>query len=330
MKFIDAHCDVLLKFCNPNDIQGNIYENPHMFDLKRMKETEEIAQFFAIYFMAPDSKRLASIQPITDQQYFDRLYEGYLTMIREYGSLIDRAVCYEDMEKNVRDGKVSAFLTIEDARLVDGRLEKLEELYGLGVRLVTLCGLVPNCMGVPAKPDNPEMMAGTLTDFGRQSVEWMMDKGVIVDVSHLSDGGFWDVADISRLKKVPFIASHSNARALTPSHRNLTDAMLRTVGESGGVIGINYAPEFLRRKPEDKVSRIADMLRHMHYIVNAAGIESVCLGSDFDGIHGSFEVPDISKVPLLLQAMREDGFTESEVEYIAYRNMERIIKTCMR
>lgn len=329
MKFIDMHCDILLKYCEPNDIKGDLYENPHMFDLKGCRAAGGIGQFFAIFFLAPTSPRLARIQPISDQEYFDRLYTVFKNTLKRHEELIAFAGNAKDMAHNEAMGKLSAFLTVEDGRLINGQLQKLKEFYDLGVRLITLTGNQRNCLGAPNSRD-ANIMAEGLTAFGKEAVHWMMDNGILVDVSHLSDGGFYDVLAISTKKGIPFVASHSNCRSLAAHPRNLTDEMIKEIGRTGGLIGVNFGPEFLNKDQENKHSSTDSIVAHMKRIKNLAGIESVALGSDFDGIHGSFDIPHVSHMSTLFQAMEENGFSLDEIEKIAWKNVSRIILQCMK
>ncbi len=148
---------------------------------------------------------------------------------------------------------------------------------------------------------------------------------MIVDVSHLSDKGFWDIAEHSTR---PFAASHSNCRALAPHCRNLTDEMIRALAEKGGLVGLNYCSGFLDDQPARKLCRstTALMAKHAAHFKQVGGIEIIGLGSDFDGIGGKLEMDDCSKLPLLADALRSEGFTEDEVEAIFYRNAQRFFE----
>ena len=165
----------------------------------------------------------------------------------------------------------------------------------------------------------PETEHG-LKKKGIEFVELMEEIGMAVDVSHLGDAGFWDVAEIM---KKPFAASHSNARAIAGHTRNLTDEMIRTIAERGGVMGINYCPVFLDDREDGGTSRISAMVRHIKHIRNVGGIECIGLGSDFDGISGTLEIDSPSAVHLLEEALYRNGFTQTEVEKIFYRNVLR-------
>ena len=150
--------------------------------------------------------------------------------------------------------------------------------------------------------------------------------GIVPDVSHLSDDGFYDVADVT---KKPFVASHSNCRALAPASRNLTDEMIRILAERGGVAGLNFYPGFLNRERTDQESRIACMCDHVEHMRNVGGIECVGIGTDFDGICGQLEIKDCTQMPLLFDALKKRGFSERELDQIAYKNVERVLKECL-
>ena len=142
---------------------------------------------------------------------------------------------------------------------------------------------------------------------------------------HLSDKGFWDIAEHSTR---PFAASHSNCRALAPHCRNLTDEMIRVMAEKGGLVGLNYCAGFLDDQPSPDLCRstTALMAKHAAHFKQVGGIEIIGLGSDFDGIGGKLELSDCSKMPLLADALRKEGFTEDEVEAIFFRNAQRFFE----
>ena len=154
-------------------------------------------------------------------------------------------------------------------------------------------------------------------------LEEMNNLGMIADVSHLSDRGFWDVAGHS---KKPFVASHSNARALCDVPRNLTDEMLRALGEKGGVAGLNFASFFL--VPGSSHTKISDLLRHAKYMADKAGIDAVGLGSDFDGIRSTLEFKDYTGMPMIAEALHT-VFTAAEVDKITHENALRVLQACI-
>ena len=156
--------------------------------------------------------------------------------------------------------------------------------------------------------------------LGIEAVQEMNRLGILVDVSHLSDAGFWDVQKYS---KKPFVASHSNARSVTGHPRNLTDEMIRAVAESGGIIGLNFAPDFLG---EGGASRVSDMARHVLHIREKGGSGVLALGSDFDGIGGTLEIGGPDQFVLLWEALRKAGMSETELEGMWYGNGARVLR----
>lgn len=231
------------------------------------------------------------------------MYEVYQNTMETCSDIIAPAYNYEGLQCNWRQGKVSAFLTVENGCIVDGKMERIDKLYQMGVRLITLTWNDDNCFGHPHAKEAERMQLG-LTPFGRKAVTYMAERGILVDVSHLSDGGFYDVAELVR---GPFVASHSNCRELAPATRNLTDDMIRVLAEHGGVAGLNFYPPFLNTDPVDKVSRIETMCEHVKRLVNVGGIECVGIGTDFDGIDGKFEIADCTDMKNYLMHCRKQG-----------------------
>ena len=145
---------------------------------------------------------------------------------------------------------------------------------------------------------------------------------MIVDVSHLSDAGFYDVVKYSTK---PFVASHSNCRALCPATRNLTDEMIRVLGNCGAVAGINFEPSFLNADIDDKFSRIEGMCDHILHLIDKGGAECVGIGTDFDGIEGCLEIGEPTQMEYLVEGLRKVGFTQDEVDRIAWKNALRVL-----
>ena len=166
-----------------------------------------------------------------------------------------------------------------------------------------------------------------IRDSGKEAIEYMNEIGMLIDVSHLSDGGFYDVAKIS---KKPFVASHSNARALTPHPRNLTDEMLKILGENGGVTGINFSPKFLNDTLTSKDSKIVSMAKHLNHIRNIGGEDILAVGTDLDGVSGNLEIDSVDKMPMLFDALKKDGWSDDLLEKFAYKNALRVIKDTLK
>ena len=322
--YIDMHCDTLMQAWLKR--KKDIYTLPKaMVDVQRLKQGGCMAQFFAIFMPPIKLKKYMGPFFPKDGPYIRKLHTIFQNTLKDHGDVLAPVFTGKDLEQNAAQGKISALLTLEDGRAVNGSLERLEEFYTMGVRLISLTWNQPNCFGSP-NSDNPQVMNTGLTPFGRQAVERMTQLGMIVDVSHLSDGGFWDVAQIS---SKPFVASHSNCRELCPHRRNLTDDMLRALGEKGGVAGVNFGPEFLNQSPEDKNSTNERIAVHLRHMIQKGGLECAAFGSDFDGIKGSFETGSPKEMPRLISYLESHGFTWEEIEHIAYKNMQRVLKECL-
>lgn len=334
MHAIDMHCDTLMNqymtvrkklgFTDPLNIDGaNILDGDTMVNLERLRQAEAMAQFFAI-FMFPyrNYKKYCKVDPLPDEVYIAGCAKIFETALVKNAHIAAKACTAADIEKNFAAGKISAVLTMEDGRAVAGNIENLDRYYNMGIRAISLTWNDFNCIGAPCS-DDPAVMRQGLTSFGKEAVTHMQELGIMVDVSHLSDGGFYDVAKIC---KKPFIATHSNCRALSPHRRNLTDEMIRVIGDAGGVAGLNFGPEFLNKDITCKESTAAMIAKHARHMANVGGVGCVALGSDFDGIHGELEIGNSSQVPLLAKALQMEGFSEDEIDQIAEKNVLRVMR----
>lgn len=319
MGYIDLHCDTLAKAFL--DGEKSIYHLPEcMVDVERLYNAKALAQFFAI-FLLPNGE-----QKIADDKYIESLIQILKTTIDENPDKIGMAKNLADLKQNQEAGKVSAFLTIEDGRCVNGKMENLERYYDMGVRLISLTWNFENCFGAPNSVETEVMKRG-LTPFGRDAVKRMEELGMFVDVSHLSDGGFYEVADIC---KGPFVASHSNCRELTSVPRNLTNDMIRVIAQKGGVAGLNFFGEFLNGNNSEE-SRICDMVAHINHMVKYGGEDIIAIGSDFDGISGKhFEVADPLQMENLFHALEKEGYSQRQIDKFAYGNVMRVIGDVLR
>lgn len=308
MRTIDMHCDTILKLMDDED--KGLYENDLNVDIKKLKKANSLAQFFAVWVDLKNGQ-----DPMeTCLKMIDRFYRE----IENNSSHISLATSYEDIMKNDREGKISAILTIEEGAAIKGDLSNLRNFYRLGVRAITLTWNHPNEIGYPNFHE--EYRDKSLTEFGIELVHEMNRLGMLIDVSHLSDKGFYDVA---RESQQPFIASHSNARAVKAHPRNLTDDMIKVLAECGGVMGINFERSFIGDKEN---ARMEDIIRHIKHIKSVGGIEVIALGSDYDGSNPVSEVGDIGQIDKLAYSLKDNGFTEEEIDKIFYKNALRVIK----
>lgn len=319
--YIDMHCDTLMRAYISK--KETVYDLPElMLDVKRLREGGALAQFFAI-FMLPESMRkdLGQAFP-NDMDYIEACLQIHKKTMEEYGSIIAPARSRTEYLENKKNGKISGILSLEDGRAVNDNMEKLKWMSSEGIRMIALTWNYENCFGYPNSKDVQVMQQG-LKAFGKDAIEVMNDSGIIIDVSHLNDGGFWDVV---KLTKKPFVASHSNCRAIAPHRRNLTDEMIRALADKGGVMGVNFCGPFLNEDAAGRESRIPQMIKHLKHMINVGGSDVPAIGTDFDGTYGEFDIPECSKMQLLFEAMEKAGFTYEQIEKIAYKNVERVIK----
>lgn len=330
----DMHCDTLLYGVGKG--LNDIYEMPEaMLDIKRLKQADVLCQFLAVFFpprpdmLTPEQRaerlKLRPQMP-PDEELFSKAVKLMQDSMAAHKDIIRQAYNYEDVMKNKEQGLVSGVLTIEDGRIVNGSFDRLEQLAKTGVRAIALTWNYENCFGAPNSKD-PKIMSKGLTAFGKEAIEAMNELGILVDVSHLSDGGFYDVAKIS---KKPFVATHSDCRALAAHPRNLTDEMIRILAEKGGVSGINFAPAFLDDTPGNEESRVSDMVRHVKHFIEVGGEDCVGIGTDFDGIRGHLEVGEPGQLALLFDALENAGITPRQIDKIASGNVLRVMKEVMK
>ena len=311
MSFIDLHCDTISVLLEHNKI---LAENDLNVSIPVLRQADVFCQFFAMYV------RLQEFE--TPRHAFERVEEMYTVFLREMkanSGVICFTRCAEELEHSRKNGKLSAFLTVEEGGICGDDIGQLHKLYQMGVRLITLTWNFENTLGYP-NSDDPAVMSRGLKPFGIEYVETMNRLGMLVDVSHLSDGGFWDVA---RISTKPFVASHSNARAVRDFRRNLTDAQLRVLAEKGGVTGINFFHRFLGY---DETGSVEQMVAHIKHIKNVAGIDVLAIGSDFDGFSGPCEIKNSAELLKIPEALSREGFTCDEIDKLCWKNALRVIR----
>lgn len=324
MRIMDMHCDTISKIQarRRKGRKTDINDPTLMANLPALKKGGYVLQNFALYV----DKGEHPFRQVTE------LLDIFRQEMAANQDRIRPVTSTDQLLENERAGRLSALLTVEEGGVCEGELDKLHFLHGQGVRMMTLTWNYPNELGYPNFSPNrdcytPDTEHG-LTKTGFSFVQEMEQMGMIVDVSHLSDAGFYDVLKVA---KKPFVASHSNAREVCPWVRNLTDDMIRKLAERGGVIGLNFCGDFLRDEPgiarrpgRDSAAGLADVVRHARHMVNVGGVECVGLGSDFDGIPPYAGMPRAEHMEELAEAFRQGGFSESETDLIFYGNVFRV------
>lgn len=321
MKYVDMHCDTITNLYREN---GALRKNDLHIDIEKMEKGECLLQNFAVFTYLPKQDSAFTWAAI---DYYYRQLEANKDKIRA-------VYTYDDILKNEEEGLISGLLTLEEGAVIDGDLKNLERYYDAGVRMIALTWNFENGIGypnfTPSKDSNEDILRKTdkehgLTDFGIEYVRKMEELGMIVDVSHLSDKGFYDVL---KYTTKPFVASHSNARAVCSVARNLDDEMIKLLAQRGGVMGLNYCSAFIEENDEGYTS-IEGMVKHIRHIADVGGIDCIGLGSDFDGIESRLEIKDASGLPKLYEALKK-YFSEEEIEKIFYKNVLRVYKEVLK
>ena len=311
MRIIDMHCDTLL--AGWKKPERSFYDGDTSINLKLLKENGSMLQFFAMYLPRKEMKTMDSYDILKG------IYGYYQTQMETYSNLIKPVYSAQEALENEKNGFLSSLLTVEDGVFIDGKIERVKEVYDMGVRLITLMWNFENSVGFPCSYD-PEAHIKGLKPLGIEVVEKMNELGMIIDVSHMSEGGFYDVA---RYSKKPFVASHSCARALCNHRRNLTDDQLKTIGNAGGIVGVNFECSFLK-EGSDRAT-FDQIIEHLLYMKDKAGIDAVGFGSDLDGIDDNGELVNYSGFKPLLERM-EDKFTYDEIDKICRENALRVMR----
>ena len=311
MKFIDLHCDTPGRILYESlDLKNQLCK----VSIEKLKKGGSLAQVFAFFVN----------QELNDDSYdeFLKLYNKFMEEIK--GNLNDIEIVRNIGElKNAKKvDKIGAFLSIEEGEVIKGNIDNLKKVYEMGIRILTITWNYNNQLAYPGVEYTYKNKG--LTKKGIEVIEECEELGIIPDVSHLSDGGFYDLI---RVCKKPFIASHSNARAITNHPRNLDDNMIKLLAEKGGVMGINFCSDFLG---QERVSSIQEIIFHIKHIKNVGGIDVLALGSDFDGIENEVEIKDPSEFEKLYSSLKNNNFKESEIEKIFYKNVIRVFEETLK
>ena len=323
------HCDTISRLCDMLDTGAEdirLRKSGLHIDLEKLRKSGYLLQNFALF---------VDIGRHDDPWLrFCRLADYYDEQLAENSDVIAPVLSFSDIEKNLAEGKLSSLLTVEEGAVCGGRIERLRAIYARGVRMMTLTWNYENELGCPnisagsagllsSQLTTPEAGRG-LTEKGMEFIFEMEKLGMIIDVSHFSDAGFWDIAECA---SKPFVASHSNARSVSPCVRNLTDDMIRALAEKGGVTGLNFCMDFLKLNRTGKKDELMDALcAHARHITVVGGEDVLGLGSDFDGIDTNGDLPDATCIPSLFDALKCAGFTPRQLDKIASGNVLRVYK----
>jgi membrane dipeptidase len=292
-------------------------------DLPRIKEGGVDCLIFAMYVSPLNRARVRRMLQMLDVFYSE---------MEKNSDRIALATTYQEVMDAVKEGKVSAIISIEGGEPLESDLGVLRMVYKLGVRSITLTHFPRNELGDGTRDDS----GSHLTNFGIEVVEEMNRLGMIIDVSHINETGFWDVMEKT---KSPVIASHSNCKALCNHHRNLTDEQIKALAKNNGVMNLSYCASFIKQEvayisPSEASARekvvVDDWLDHLDHVVNLVGIDHAGLGSDMDGGCGFPGMDDISKVPNITRGLVARGYSDEDIEKILGGNNLRIFREILK
>ncbi len=341
----DGHNDTLLNLHLPGRGGGRSFfersDTGHI-DLPRAREGGFGGGFFAVFVpnnrdasiaditsTTPPPDELPPPVPLTDASQFVLAMMARLFRIEaESGGQVCVVRTADELETCLHNDVLAAILHIEGAEAIDTNLDALHVFYQAGLRSLGPVWSRANNFGegVPFKfPSSPNTGAG-LTDVGKALVRECNQLGILVDLSHITEKGFWDVAATTT---APLVATHSNVHALCPSPRNLTDKQLDAIKESEGMVGLNFAVGFLREDGQwgaGADTPITTMVEHIQYMAERMGIDCVGFGSDFDGARVPADIKDVSGLPRLLTALSEAGFDDNDLQKLAYANWLRVLR----
>lgn len=303
MPFIDLHCDTIDRLYND---KTHLASNDYHIDLFKLRASNYFAQWFALY---TDVQRVQ--EPLMD--YVKHMRDYFLKEIERNKDEIGLATSYKEYMDLRKQGKIAAFLSLEEGAPIGEDLGQIDVLWDMGVRMMTFTWNYKNQLGAP------HSMKEGLSPFGKQVADYLNHCKMFVDISHLSEYG---VRDLAAIYKKPIIASHCNAYALMPHSRNLSDETIRLIASTGGIIGANFYSVFLNGSDE---SLVEDIARHIGHFYKVGGKEVLALGTDFDGMDCKLEVCDAGKMDKLIARLSKE-YSSDLIDAITYGNAERLIR----
>ncbi|KAA9354975.1 dipeptidase [Larkinella humicola] len=356
---LDTHADAPINMVKDGFDVGERHDrvrDKSQIDFPRMKEGGMDAMFFAVYLAqgprTPEGHAEAKARALA-------IFKSIDAALKKHPDLAELATTPADAYRIKKAGKRAVFIGMENGYPVGEDLAMLKTYYDLGCRYITLAHFANNAICDSATdPDGP--LYNGLSDFGKKVVPEMNRLGILIDVSHISDKSFYDVLALS---KAPVIASHSNVRALCNFPRNMTDEMIQALAAKGGVIQVNFVTDYLRKPSdehrqalnairmagvgrvvtpemrtrldakEDSIQKryayerasVADIVKHIDYIVRLVGIDHVGIGSDFDGGGGVNGLEDVSEIESLTLELVRKGYSEQDIAKIWGGNLLRVL-----
>ena len=323
--YFDAHCDTVYRCletgetsaldygdsreeqCRYYAASAHLRKNGGHIDLERSRQFSRCAQFFALFHDAAE----APADGLWAQ--CRRMHDFFLREMDDNADIARHCRTGREVDETVAEGKTAALLSIEGADLIDCDVYKVETVAQWGVRLLNPVWNRANVLS----GTNAEEPERGLSAAGRDFIHVLEEHAIYPDVSHLSNAGFWDLVHIARR---PIVASHSNARAVCPHRRNLTDDQFRAIRDSGGVAGLNLYLDFVGRPTMDA------LVAHVEHFLALDGEKTLCLGGDLDGCEAlAAGMTGMQDVPKLYEALKARGYSDALLEDIFWNNLRRLI-----
>jgi len=341
----DGHNDVLLKQFEGGRAARRAFStgNEHHIDVPKAKAGGFGGGFFAIWVPSPMDEdgmfeRMMQpeydipMPPAMDQSYALNVAMKQARMLADLESDGALKICttVTEIAKTMQSGTMAAIMHMEGAEAIDRDLDALHVLYRAGLRSLGPVWSRPTIFaeGVPFRFPSTGDTGPGLSPAGFDLVRECNALGIMLDMSHLNERGFWDVVESS---DAPIVATHSNTYEICPNARNLTDDQLRSIGQSEGMVGLNFATAFLRPDGQMKAdTTLETMLRHLDHMIRLAGEDHVGLGSDFDGAMVPEGIGDTAGLPALRAAMAAHGYDEALMEKLCYRNWLAVLARTWR
>ena len=323
--YFDAHCDTVYRCletgetsaldygenreeqCRYYAASAHLRRNGGHIDLERSRQFSRCAQFFALFHDAAE----APADGLWAQ--CRRMHDFFLREMADNADIVCHCRTGQEVDEAAAAGKTAALLSMEGADLIDCDVHKVETVAQWGVRLLNPVWNRANVLS----GTNAEEPERGLSAAGRDFIHVLEEHAIYPDVSHLSDAGFWDLVHIARR---PIVASHSNARAVCPHRRNLTDDQFRAIRDSGGVVGLNLYLHFVGQPTMDA------LVAHVEHFLALDGEKTLCLGGDLDGCEAlAAGMAGMQDVPKLYEALKARGYSDALLEDIFWNNLRRLI-----
>lgn len=310
---IDTHCDTLTML----DAGQSLLDCPKHYNLKKQAQYARFLQVMDLWVDCGEHEVASRVDSYID--FFYQEMERVEAQSAQTGISVMPILNGVELQQHftqASSGKQGWLLGIEGGECIGNSLERLQALFDRGVRLITLTWNTPNAISDTNVTRRPGQEG--LTSFGREVVREMNRLGMVIDVSHISDTGFWDVLEETQK---PVMASHSNARAVCAHSRNLTDAMFDALVANGGVAGMNFCTEFLGGTED-----LEQIVRHIEYFAARGGIHHIGIGSDFDGIDAlPGGIQGTESLYRIFDRLLQLNYKDEEVEAISWRNTYRVL-----